>query len=297
MRGRTRGAIAAGVALAGGLAMVVSSPGAGAAQRDAASASDYNGPIQGTEYDCIAPRDPGSPIEGWAANGADTGVRFNGTRWSGGEPCGPGELRISRFPAVRINDTTMYMQRGSGGATDQDSEAIRHGHVRVGELSRRPASVAPAAPNGRPCAGETETYYDNPQPMPEDFEYKPGEKYSDWENYGDPLQTDGSNPIPGAHYNYVLWSWLTDSAGASNPGGGQPRAIIGKNEVVHRCAVDSITSPAYAEGSDNVVGYVRGIYARVATNAGDDVYGWVVHSWRRADSADWTFLLSSGPVA
>lgn len=294
-RRRATAAAAALATLAGGL--FLGSQPAGAAAPKAAPASDYNGPIQGTSYECIAAREPDSPLEGWAVDGADTGVRFNDIRWSGDEPCGPGLLRISQFPPIRINGTTMYLHRGSGGSTAQDSEAIRHGHVRVGELTKRPAEVRPTAPNGRACAEATdELYYNNPQPLPENFEYKPNEKYSDWENYGDPLQTDGSNPIPGAHYNYVLWSWLTDAAGNSNPGGGQPRAIIGKNEQVRRCNVESTTSPAYAEESGTVVGEVRAIYGRVRTNSGDAAEGWILHSWRRTGE-DWQFLLSSTPVA
>jgi len=272
---------------------VSNSAGAGTA----APSSDYNGPIQGSAYDCIAPRDPNAPIEMWASNGADTGFRFNGTAYAGGSPCAAGLLKISRFPALRINGTTMYFQRGGFGSTAQDGEAIRHGHVRVGDLSARPASVRPSWPNGRDCAEATGTlYYNNPKPMPENFEYKPYQTNSDWENYGDPAQTDGTYHPAGVHYNYILWSWLTDAAGNRNPGGGQVRATVMKNDRIRRCNVRSITSPAYAEGSATVVGYVRGVYGRISTNGGDKAEGWLVHSWRWANSSTWNYLVSSTPV-
>jgi hypothetical protein len=261
------------------------------------SASNYNGPIQGRAYECITPRNPKAPIESWALDGTDTKFRFNGIRWSGDKPCKPGKLRVSQFPPVKINGTTMYMQRGSGGSTQQDTEAIRHGHVRVGELSKRPALVRPTWPNGRPCARETDTlYYNYPQPIPENFEYKPNEKHSDWENYGDPAQTDGSFNPPGTHYSYALWSWLTDDKGRSNPGGGQPRAIVNKGDRIRRCDVRMIKSRAYAEGSNDPIGEVRGFYGRVRSNSGEAVDGWFVHSWRRTSDKEWHCLVSVTPT-
>lgn len=259
--------------------------------------SRYNGPINGSAFDCIAPRDPNAPIEMWAFNGADTGFRFNGLRYTADRPCAPGLLKISQFPAARINGTTMYFQRGGSGTTAQDGEAIRHGHVRVGDLSRRPTQRRPDWPNGRPCERATGTlYYNNPQPMPENFEYKPFQTTSDWENYGDPAQTDGTYHPPGVHYNYILWSWLTDARGNRNPGGGQVRAVVMKNDRIRRCDVASITSPAYAEGTSTVVGYVRGVYGRVRSSSGDSAEGWFVHSWRWANSAQWNTLVSTSPV-
>jgi hypothetical protein len=245
----------------------------------------------------------------WTLNGTDTRIRFNDTKWGGKKPCGDGELRISKFRPVTVNGVTMYMQRGYTGSTSQDRKAIRHGHVRADDLSsaglkklRNPAS--PGARNGRPCARTTDVvYYNNPQKIPENFQYKPVEGNpkgsSDWDNYGDPAQTDGTYQLPGLHYNYLLWSWLTDAADTSkkNDGGGQVRAVIMKNDRIRRCDVEPIVSPAYKAGTNEVIGYVRGVYGRARSNTGEAVEGWFVHSWRLKGSNEWHYLVSRTPVA
>ncbi len=261
-----------------------------------APASDYNGPIQ-SSYDCIAPRSGGGPVQMWALDGTDTQFRFNGIRWSGDDPCGPGQMRISDFPPVQINGTTMYMQRGGSGTTDQDGSAIRHGFVRVGDLSARPNPVTPSAPNGRDCASATGTlYYNAPQPIPANFQYKPNETSSDWQNYGDPAQTQGTYHPAGVHYDYLLWSWLTDSSGASNPGGGQPRAVMMKNERIRLCDVARIVSPAYAAGTSTVVGFVQGAYGRATSQGGESVAGWFVEAWSAVGDSTLHYQVSQTPV-
>lgn len=271
-------------------------------------ASRYNGPMaddgEGVAYECVRPRNPDAPIEMWALDGSDTTFRFNGVTWGGKKPCDDGELRISKFPPVRINGSIMYLQRGYKGSTAQDPEAVRHGHVRADDLSqaglaklRRP--VSPGARNGRPCARtKNVVYFNNPGPIPENFQYKPKEDSSDWDNYGDPAQVDGEYHPPGLHYNYLLWSWPTDAQNTAkkNPGGGQIRAVIKKNDRIRLCDVAPIISPAYKEGKTEVIGYVRGMYGRARSNSGQSVEGWFVHSWRPAGSSRWTELVSRTPV-
>ena len=282
----------AGVLIAG-LAVPMGIPRAAYAE---APSSDYNGPIQSV-YDCIAPRSADSPVQMYASDGTDTGFRFNGIRWSGDDPCGPGELRISEFPPAQINGTTMYMQRGGGGTTDQDGSAIRHGFVRVGDLSRRPGEVTPSAPNGRSCASATDTlYYNAPSSIPGDLQYKPGETTSDWANYGDPAQDKGTYHPAGIHYDYLLWSWLTDGSGNSNPGGGQPRAVVMKNDRIRLCDVARIVSPAYAPGTSTVVGFVQGAYGRVTTQGGESLEGWLVEAWAATGQGGMHYEVSTTPV-
>jgi hypothetical protein len=270
----------------------------------AESADKYNGPVRqsgkGEAYECVKPKNPKSPILAYALDGSPTGFVFNGIKWGGSKPCKDGQLRISKFTPVKINNVLMYMHRGNAGSTSQDKEAIRHGYVRADDLDpaglrRLQDPVTPTSPNGRACAKVTgQTYYNNPQRIPRNFQYKRTESSSDWDNYGDPPQSDGTYNPPGVHYNYVNWSWPVDSKGKSNPGGGQPRAVIQRNAQLSVCDVQPIVSRAYDNGK--VVGYVRGVYVRAQSNSGDAVHGWVVQSWRYNNSDTWHDLLSPNPV-
>lgn len=267
-------------------------------------ANRYNGPM-GNESECIRLRDPAAPVLMYDFEGKATGYRFDGAEWAidkdtGVPICPNGTVRVQRYPPIQAGGKTFYFQRGASGSTATERGAIRHGHIWVYDLARRPAEVAPAAPNGRACASETATlYYNNPEgsagPIPDRFWYKPPASDSDgakWKTYGDPPQSQGTVHL--GHYNYLLWNWLwTDRTG-----GGQVRVVLPKNELIRRCDVESLTSPAY--GYDTAgrvvgVGEVRGVYGKVRNPDGTVVYGWFVHSWRYNGGA-WSYLVASSPM-
>jgi hypothetical protein len=104
-----------------------------------------------------------------------------------------------------------------------------------------------------------------------------GARYS---KYGDAGPTQGGR---GEHFAYLCWSWLRtgarDDRGEQRDevsGGGAIRALLRPGQVVHRCDVRSISSPAW-DRQGNEVGRVVAIYARA--RFGDvDLFGWMVHS-------------------
>jgi hypothetical protein len=268
----------------------------------AAPASDFND-VMGNNSECIPLRDNTQPAEMWAFNGADTGYRFNNISWTNAV-CPNGYVRVQQYPPITAGGKTMYFQRGNSGSTTTDTNAIRHGHIHVSDLSRRPAEIPLSDPriypNARPCPETATIYYNDPEgkaskgSIPSGMWYKPPSSSSDgdkWNHYGDPPQTQGSNHF--GHYNYLVWNWMwTD-----NTGGGQVETVLVKNETIRRCDVASITSPSYGlDGQQN--GEVRGVYGKVSNSSGSVVYGWFVHSWRRYDlnGGAWSYLVSSTPV-
>ena len=104
-----------------------------------------------------------------------------------------------------------------------------------------------------------------------------GARYS---KYGDAGPSQGGG---GEHFAYLCWSWLRTGTRADQgeqryevSGGGAIRALLAPGQIVHRCDVRSISSPAWNRAGDEV-GRVVAIYARA--EFGDvSLYGWMVHS-------------------
>ena len=118
--------------------------------------------------------------------------------------------------------------------------------------------------------------YKNPLEYPPDASLG-GARYS---KYGDagPWQGDATE-----RFAYLCWSWLRDGSKDDRgeqhfevSGGGAIRALLKPGQIVERCDVQSINSPAWNRAGDEV-GRVVAIYAR-ASFGGVDLYGWMVHS-------------------
>ena len=134
----------------------------------------------------------------------------------------------------------------------------------------KPRPIGPDSP------AESAWLYKNPLHYPAGASLG-GARYSKYGEAG-PSQGDGT-----ASFAYLCWSWLrTGARGDSGEqefevsGGGAIRALLAPGQVVHRCDVQSISSPAW-DRAGNDVGRVVAIYARASF--GDvDLYGWMVHS-------------------
>ena len=104
-----------------------------------------------------------------------------------------------------------------------------------------------------------------------------GSRYS---KYGDAGPTQGDRS---ERFAYLCWSWLRTGDRHDHGerqfivrGGGAIRALLRPGQVVGRCDVESISSPAWNRAGEEV-GRVVAIYARV--RFGDvDLFGWMVHS-------------------
>jgi hypothetical protein len=263
----------------------------------------------GNNSQCIPIRDNNVAAESWAFSGADTGYRFNSTRWGvrSGQTnpiCPDNWVRIQQYPPITAGGKTLYFQRGWKGRTGQESQGIRHGHIHVSDIQYRPTEIplsdSRVYPNSRACPETSTIYWNDPEgkaskgPIPDNLWTEAPASEDDgakWNHYGDPPQTQGTLHL--GHYNYLLWNWMW----TSNTGGGQVRAILVKNETIRRCDVASISSPMF-DVNRNVVGEVRGVYGKVSNTNGSVVYGWFVHSWRANgyNGGAWSYLVSGTQV-
>jgi hypothetical protein len=135
---------------------------------------------------------------------------------------------------------------------------------------------------GRAHPRDLESYAVRPLPIGGNDDdvwlYKAGRAGAKYSKYGDAGAAQGDHS---RHFAYLSWSWVRQDGenerdAATVPGGGAVRALLGDGQVVHRCAVESVTTPAWSLDG-RVVGRVRAIYVRVP--AGDtDLFGWIVHS-------------------
>jgi hypothetical protein len=143
-----------------------------------------------------------------------------------------------------------------------------------------PRAIGPDSP------AEAAWLYKNPLVYPANAAMG-GARYS---KYGDAGPTQGGR---GEHFAYLCWSWLRTGTRADAgekryevSGGGAIRALLRPGQIVHRCDVRSISSPAW-DRAGNEVGRVVAIYARAEFGA-VDLYGWMVHSHLVKTDTGWS---------
>jgi hypothetical protein len=219
-------------------------------------------------------------------------------------PDKPGCVRIDiteTLPVTAPGLAQLYFHKGGQGYLPA---TVPYGHLDASALVSPPpprftkdqidADGADPGHNPRPGAGRAapdagRAYRVKPMPIgPQESEhawlYKNANEEKDgaalggarYSKYGDagPVQGDPASE----HFAYLCWSWMRQSGdrGDTVRGGGAIRTILQPGQVVHRCDVQKIDSPAW-DRAGNMVGRVTAIYVRVPTG-GTDLYGWMVHS-------------------
>lgn len=207
----------------------------------------------------------------------------------------PGCVRIDLTEAIpdASGGPALYFHKGGQGYVPADKAA--YGHVTADVFDDPPEPVftkeqidehgADPGHHSGPGAGRahpTDVGALLVRPLPIGSEvsptwlYKPGRAGSRYTKYGDAGAAQGDRS---EHFAYLAWSWVRQDGidGGTVSGGGAIRALLRDGQLVHRCAVESITSPAWdMEGKR--VGAVVAIYVRVPLGDGSDVFGWMVHS-------------------
>ena len=206
----------------------------------------------------------------------------------------PGFVRIDRTEVIDERGPglpNLYFHKGGQGY-DPGSEAS-YGHVDGRILAEPPDPAftkeridkrgADPGRHGLPGAGrahphDMDAYLVRPRPIESDdgsWLYKP-------KRAGSPLQ-QVRRCRPGAgerdqHFAYLCWSWLRQDGlnGGTVSGGGAVRALLKDGQVVHRCAVEAMRTPAWnLQGT--FVGWVVAVYVRVPVGE-ESLFGWIVHS-------------------
>jgi hypothetical protein len=205
----------------------------------------------------------------------------------------PGAVRIDMtevLPGDGGGRPQLYFHKGGQGYKPAN---VPYGHVtadvldappeahftkaHLDEHGADPGNNPPPGP-GRAHPRTVATYRVKPQPIGPDSpaedawlykcarHYPPsaalgGARYS---KYGDAGPAQGTRD---EHFVYLLWSWLRTGGQADQgeqrfevSGGGAVRALLAPGQIVHRCDVQSIVSPAWNRAGD-VVGRVVAIYA------------------------------------
>lgn len=215
----------------------------------------------------------------------------------------PGHIRIDLTetpPRATADAPQLYFHKGGQG---YDPGTVPYGHVAADVLATRPPPVftkdridrhgADPGRQGGPGAGRAHprtigAYIVEPQPIegedPVNWLYKPGLAGSRYTKYGDagPVQGTGDR-----HFAYLCWSWVRQDGpdGPTVSGGGAIRALLAPGQIVERCAVEPMTTPAWDRDGE-IVGQVVVVYVRVPVG-GEALFGWVVHSHLIPDGDDW----------
>ncbi|HEX8084289.1 MAG TPA: hypothetical protein VF529_08360 [Solirubrobacteraceae bacterium] len=223
-----------------------------------------------------------------------------------------GEVRLDLTEALSVaNQGTIYFHKGGQGYTPDNAP---YAHIRSADLAdptqafidptgKEPPGPIPKARldqygadpltnlkgAGRKCTADypgTNTYQVTAaMGPPADWFYSPavasGAPYYKYANSGRFKNGDTSRD-----YSYLQWSWVgkylwdntTQTEFAAGSGYGAVRTILPPGTVVTRCDVQAIVSRAYKQNSTAPIGRVTGIYVRV-TKGGNEMYGWMMHSW------------------
>jgi hypothetical protein len=207
----------------------------------------------------------------------------------------PGHVRIDLTESVpnASGGPDLYFHKGGQGYKPADEAC--YGHVTADAFDDAPEPVFTreridedgADPGHHPLPGagrahprDLEAYFVRPLAISSEADaswlYKKGRAGSRYSKYGDAGVVQGARD---QHFAYLSWSWLRQDGddGETVPGGGAVRALLADGQLVHRCAVESITTPAWDLEGD-LVGRVVAIYVRVPAGVGVDLYGWIVHS-------------------
>lgn len=238
--------------------------------------------------------------------------------------CRSGQVRLDAHEALHTAHGLIHFHKGGQGYSDP---RVPYGHVAAADIRggdtvrvQRPHSLPPewGAPsaisgggwdpdrrNGRGCEPVPGLAYririvpaGSAEAIPTDWQYKPNQTGSRFAKYADagPEQAAG-----GAHYGYLVWSWLTRGDGiTTSGGGGMVRALVRDGQPFHRCAVGAIDSRAYAPGTDREVGRVTAVYGKTRSSPdGPWLYGWWIASHRalRTDGGDGPAVRHLVPVS
>ena len=221
----------------------------------------------------------------------------------------PGCVRIDMSETVvRADGSTLYFHKGGQG---YEPGTVPYGHVDAAvlrapgravfsadELDSRGAE--PRNRNGH-GAGRAAPVTDvalriRPRPIGpaeaerawlyKDAKHYPGKSLSGarYSKYGEAGPTQGARD---QSFAYLCWSWLRQHHPDGDPrhevsGGGAVRALLRPGQLVQRCDVPSITTPAWDRRGGKPIGQVKAIYVR-ASFAGSELYGWIVHSHEPRD--------------
>ena len=253
------------------------------------AASRFNAPGQAHADVYVRPRHDRIPLR--YADGSETGfalardqlvyspryaARVRGAR--------DGCLRLDHHEVLDVPGTGgLVFHRGGNGYLDAAN--VKYGHVALDDLEDRPGR--PARVHGRRGASASLSSLGDHAvvvvPIPAAMNYKSfgdrpvGVKHgAKWLHYADPAAQQGDRDD--IHYTVLVWSWPRDSGGGVCAGGGMVRALLAPGTVVQLCDVAAIESPSWDKESE-LNGDVVGVYVR-APLAGNELYGWVMHSHR-----------------
>lgn len=213
----------------------------------------------------------------------------------------PGFVRIDRTEVLPGRPELWFHKGGQGYAPPAGAA---YGHIDARVLAEPPSprfakeriDKRGADPGRHPLPGagrahphDLQTYLVRPRPIESDDQptwlYKPRRAGARYSKYGDAGLVQGERD---QHFAYLCWSWLRQDGarGDTVPGGGAVRALLKDGQLVHRCGVEALRTPAWNLKGE-LVGWVVAIYVRVPVGE-DSLYGWVVHSHviPRGDSLD-----------
>lgn len=207
----------------------------------------------------------------------------------------PGCVRIDRtevIPGDGLGAPDLWFHKGGQGYAPPRGAA--YGHVAASVLAEPPEprftkerlnerggdpGRNPLPGAGRAHPHDLGAYLVRPRPIgrKEDggWLYKPRRAGARYSKYGDAGPVQGEDD---QHFAYLCWSWVRQDGarGGTVSGGGAVRALLKDGQLVHRCAVESLRTPAW-NLKGRRVGWVVAIYVRLPV--GDDsLYGWIVHS-------------------
>ena len=241
---------------------------------------DYNAPGQHHNNVYVKPRHEATPLRdcqgNWTGHVVTRG-QLVFTAAKVGEAKYNGSLRLDYHETLHKVEIEGQGRRGPTvfflGGNGYQMPRPMYGHIWTGDIAsfdgQRPSPSGGGRGAPAPVQGLAAV---DVQHIPGDMLYKPASAGSMWATYGNAGDRDGSGAPSSNDYTYLCWSWLQDTHGESNPGGGHVRCLLTHGTLVRECVVPRLKSYSYDEnGRHN--GWVWGAYVR-ATAGDTKLYGW-----------------------